>query len=285
MRQRSLLLLLAGLVLVACPTSDDDDATGDDDDSGAADDDDACGEPSNGSGLPTGTSWHEVPGFGTPADEVPDYELLLHVPVDLDPTVAAPVLMLVGRRMPLNRPENEEIIFEWLAMDDLATDNGWVLAIPMAGTAGDGRLSWTESATDDAYFDAWLDLLAAGWNIDLDRVHMVGSSAGGAAAVFLGYEHAERVASLVDHAGSNPYFGQWPSTPWPAECAALFVHDEADPVVGREGVEDAALMFEEAGQHVERAYEYDSGHDWNPDELGPLMADFFGRMCNEGGDR
>ena len=46
-------------------------------------------------------------------------------------------------------------------------------------------------------------------------------------------------------------------------------------------LEDGALMFEAAGQHVERTDDYPSGHEWDPDELGALMADFFGRTCNE----
>ena len=81
------------------------------------------------------------------------------------------------------------------------------------------------------------------------------------------WEHGDRVAAILNHAGPNPFQGAWPAVPWESECAALFVHDEADPVVGRDAVEDGALMFEEAGQRVERAYDYSFGHDWDPAAL------------------
>ncbi len=265
-------------LLLACPTMDDDSTADDDDDS--AHDGEACGLPSEGSGGPTGTSWHEVPGFGTPGDDAPDYELFVHVPDGLDPAVAAPVLMLVGRRMPLDRAENEMVIFDMLNMDALAAEQGWLLTAPMPGPAGDGRLSWSDSADDEAFFEAALDQLAAGWNVDLDRIHGIGASAGGSAAVMLAYKHGDRLASILNHAGANPYQGAWPATPWPADCAGLFVHDEDDPIVPRAPVEDGALMFEDAGQHTERAYDYPSGHDWDAEVLGALMADFFGRVCN-----
>lgn len=276
------ILILVLPLLLACPTVDDDDSGPPDDDDSAstADDDDACGLPSGGGGGPSGTSWHEVDGFGTPGDDAPDYELFVHVPDGLDLSEAAPVLMLVGRRMPLDRAQNEQILFDMLAMGDLVAEQGWVLTMPLPGEAAPDQLSWTDSATDEAFFDAALEQLGAGWNIDLDRINGIGASAGGSAAVMLAYKHGDRLAGILNQAGANPYAGGWPPTPWPADCAGLFVHDEDDPVVPRGPVEDGALMFEDAGQQTERAYDYPSGHEWDADALGALMADFFGRTCN-----
>ena len=268
MRAPALTTLLLALLLVGCPPVDDDDAAQE------------CGLPSGGSGGPGGTSWHEVVGYGTPADDAPDYELMVHVPDDLDLVDAPPVLMLVGRRMPLDRGQNESILFDMLELDELVAEQGWLLVMPLPGEAAPDQLSWTDSATDHAFFDAAFDQLEAGWNVDRDRIHAVGASAGGSAAVMLAYEHGDRLASVLNQAGRNPYQAAWPPTPWPDDCAALFVHDEDDQVVPRDPVEDGALMFEAAGQHVERAYDYDAGHEWDPEQLGALMADFFGRMCN-----
>lgn len=254
---------------------DDDDATTDDDDT-------ACGDPSDGAGGGPGATWLVPDGFGTPADEVPDHEMLVYVPADLDPTVAAPVLVLVGRRMPTTRAENEFALIDPAGLDiaSLAEEMGWITALPLPRVAADGRLSWSDDAVDQEFFRASLDLLEANWQVDRDRVWLFGSSAGGIASVYLGWLHADRVASIFNHAGRNPFEGAWPSTPWGADCAAMFVHDEADTVVPRPPVEDGALMFEDAGQVVERVYDYSHGHQWRTDEMNALMADWFPRTCN-----
>ncbi len=270
------------LLMPACgPGDDDDSAAPVDDDDGADDDDATCGDASGGAGGAVGGSWVEFADFGTPGDDVPDHEMLVYVPATLDPAEAAPVLVVVARRMPLTRAENEFALIEpgGLEVAAFADEMGWIAALPLPRPAGDGRLSWTDEEVDQDFFDASLDALETDWNIDRDRIWLFGSSAGGAAAIYLGWRHAGRVAAIMNHAGSNP-FSAWPSTPWDDDCAALFVHDEADTVVPRAAVEDGALMFEDAGQQVEREYDYAFGHGWDIPTMNGLMADWFPRTCN-----
>ena len=284
---RRLALLTLAWPLLACPLlgcpaeggsgADDDDAT-----DATSDDDDAtaeCGTGSGGSGGVLGLSWLEVDGYGTPGDAEPDYEILVYVPAALDPEVPAPVALLTARRMPDTRALNEQIFRDYLGMETLGDEQGWIVALPLPGPAGDG-LNWTTSGTDAAYFDASLDLLEGLYDVDVDRIFMFGSSAGGNATVYLSYEHADRLAAIMNHAGSNPFQGNWPSTPWPDDVAGLFVHGPSDTVVSQASVGDGAAMFEDAGQVTERVYDYARGHDWHVESLNALMADFFGGQCN-----
>jgi len=269
--------------LVACAGAGGFD---DDDSSPPADDDDAaafvCGDASGGSGGAEGLSWHEVPGFGTPGDPVPDYEIAVYLPPGADPAEPLPLLMITARRMPDTRAMNEGIIFgdpPNLSADTLGDDEGWIVALPLPGPAGEG-LNWTDSPTDQDYWNAAVDLLEANYNVDRDRIWMAGSSAGGTATVYLGWRHAPRIAAIVNHAGRNPFEGDWPDTPWDDDCAGLFIHGEDDTVVSTAAVEDAATMWEDAGQVTERAYDYPSGHAWDSVEMAALMAEFLPRTCN-----
>jgi len=272
-------LLFGLLVLGGCPGpgADDDDSSTDDDDGG--DDDDAvCGRSSGGTGGAMDTpTWFSVPGFGD-GDGSSQYEMLAYAPTSAAVT-PMPVLMLVGRRMPLPRADNEAL-FEGLGMIDWAEEHGWVVFLPNPGDTGNSQINWTDSQQDADFFDASLDLLAERYDIDLDRVHAVGSSAGARAATYLGWAHGERLASIVNHAGSNP-FNTWPDTPWESECAGLFIHDDDDPVVPRAAVQEVVDMWVDAGQVTETYFDYPNQHEWNPQGLFPPMKAFFDTVCNE----
>ncbi len=281
-RPPDLLGVLAALALLSgCPATgvDDDDDTSADDDDGS---DFVCGLPSNGSGGPDGLTWLEVDGYSTPADAVPDYEIAVYQPPGIDASVALPLLLITARRMPLDRPTNEMILFgdqPNLSLDTYADEQQWLGAMLLPGPTGDG-LNWTSSPEDLTYWHAAVDLLEANYNVDRDRIWQAGSSAGGNATVYLGHVTADRTAAIADHAGSNPYQGNWPATPWDDDCAGVFIHDINDTIVPRASVEDAAAMWEDAGQHTEREYEYSAGHAWDYDQIGAIFADFFPRTCN-----
>jgi hypothetical protein len=254
----------------------------DDDDASPDDDDFECGDASDGSGGPEGLTWLVVDGFGTPEDPVPDYEIAVYLPPGLDPGAPLPLLMITARRMPDSRPANEGILFgppPSLGLDALADDQGWLVALPLPGLAGDG-LNWTDSVLDQDYWNAAVDLLEASYNVDRDRIWMAGSSAGGAATVYLGWQHAHRIAAIADHAGSNPFGANWPAVPWADDCAGIFISDVNDPIVPQSAVEQAAAMFEDAGQVTERVFDYPSGHEWNVEQMNAIFVDFFPRTCN-----
>ncbi len=277
---RALIALLGLLALgpaCAVPAADDDDVTADDDDAAPA-----CGLASNGSGGAPGVSWLEIDGFSPPGDGTAHYEVLVYDPPSRDPARPVPVIWMVGRRMPTDHAENENIVLDSLRWRDEADREGFLVILPNPGDPqGNGQLNWTDSPTDIAFFDAALDAVAAGWNVDLDRVHLLGSSAGGSAALLLGVRHADRVASLANHAGRNPLQGQWPSAPWERDAPALFIHDPDDPIVPREAVQDGVDMWEAAGQEVELWFDYPRGHEYAPELMHPRMLEFFGRTCND----
>ncbi len=269
----ALLLLFAG----CAQTGDDDDAANDDD---AADDDDSvCGEASGGSGGALDSLvWFDQEGNVVTGEGSAEYHTLVYSPSSAAVT-PTPVLFLVGRRMPTVRSENEDI-FEGLGMLDWAEDYGWTTMLANPGDTGGGQINWTGSNTDDAFFHDALDVVAAHYDIDLDRVHAAGSSAGGRAASFLGYTHGDRLASIANHAGNNP-FSPWPETPWENECAGFFIHGLTDNVVPRAAVEDVRDMFADAGQVTGTHFDYEYGHEWRPEGFFPEMKAFFDSVCNE----
>ena len=273
----SCLLFGALLATTGCP-----DATDDDDSAAAVDDDDddgGCGLASGGAGGAMDTlRWFGPDGGpGSPGDGTSEYEMLVYAPSSA-PT-PMPVLLLVGRRMPLAHGENETI-FTQLGMTDFADTYGYLVALPNPGDTGNSQINWTDSETDAAFFDDAMDVLESQYDIDVDRVHAVGSSAGGRAATYLGWAHADRLASIVNHAGSSP-FGTWPETPWANECAGLFIHDDDDPIVPRSAIEAVVAEWEAAGQVTETYYDYPNEHEWRPEALFPAMTEFFDGVCND----
>lgn len=279
MRSSLFFLLSCLLVSAGCaePGAGDDDDAANDDDLGD-DDDAACGLSSGGSGGAMDVAtWYSVPGFG-PGDGSSQYEMLAYAPSSAAVT-PMPVLLLVGRRMPLARADNEAL-FAQLGMIDWAEEHGWVVYLANPGDTGNSQINWTDSQEDADFFNASLDLLGEQYDIDLDRVHALGSSAGGRAATYLGWAHGERLASIVNHAGSNP-FSPWPGTPWDSECAGLFIHDDEDPIVPRAAVQDVIDMWIDADQVTETDFEYAYEHAWVPEGLFPPMKAFFDTVCNE----
>lgn len=66
-----------------------------------------------------------------------------------------------------------------------------------------------------------------------------------------------------------------------SDVAAIFIHDEDDPIVSRAAVQDGVDMWEAAGQVHELAYDHERGHEYVPELLHPRMLGFFEAVCND----
>lgn len=133
---------------------------------------------------------------------------------------------------------------------DLATREGFLVAAPNAQTARPGfkpnqftnpRL-WNSgqhapnhprrSVDDVRFFRALLEDVADRWPVDPDRVYVVGHSNGGAMAMRLGVELADRVAAVASVSGLH-YLVE-PIAPHPPR-PALFIGGTSDPILPLEG--------------------------------------------------
>ena len=137
------------------------------------------------------------------------YASFLIVPNGAVPETGLPVLVLMARRMPDDRGTVEQVVAEFLEFRDFATAEGYLVAMVVPGPAG-GSNNWTTSQTDEDFFGATLDELGSQYDIDRDRVHVWGSSAGATAAALIGHTHADRLASILAHAGRSPWTGRCP---------------------------------------------------------------------------
>jgi pimeloyl-ACP methyl ester carboxylesterase len=269
--------LLLSLFLLGCEASvtDDDDVADDDD---AVDGDDVCGDPSGGTGGTPGESWMSTPDF-TVNEATSQYASFLIVPNGAVPETGLPVLVLMARRMPDDRGTVEQVVAEFLEFRDFATAEGYLVAMVVPGPAG-GSNNWTTSQTDEDFFGATLDEVGSQYDIDRDRVHVWGSSAGATAAALIGHTHADRLASILAHAGRSPWTGDAPE-PWPGEIPALFVHSPDDDVVSRAAVDEIVAIWGGANQRTETWFDYPHGHQWVPSTANGPMVEFFESTCNE----
>lgn len=263
----AVLLLAAG-----CPAADDDDSAGVE----------GCvARGSGGSGGAAGTSWLTVPGWSTDdGGDLPDYEVVVYRPEGL----AGPAPLAVFTNNPV---EGERAVIEGYltdigsGFDAWADEHGYVVAYPVAGGVEGGELGF-RTGQDEPYMGAAIDAVAAAFDVDLNSVHLFGRSGGGRLAIQLAQAHAEAVASILSLAGPQP-FPNWETgePTWSRPVGGLFVHDEADPIVGRPTVLDTVAMFQAQGAEVETFFDYTGGHDWLAEEIEPRMAAFFGRTCLE----
>jgi len=267
--------VLLGAVLLGaagCPGADDDD-------SAAVE---TCAvRASGGVGGAPGMSWHTVPGWSTDdGSDLPDYEVVVYRPAALDGP--APLAVFTSNPVPGEREAIEGFLTDiGSGFDAWADEHGYLVAFPVAGGVEGGELGF-RTGQDEPYMGAAIEAVAGAFDVDRNRVHLFGRSGGGRLAIQLAQAHADTVASILSLAGPQP-FPNWESgePTWSRPVGGLFVHDEADPIVGRPTVLDTVAMFQAQGAPVETFFDYSGGHDWLAAEIEPRMADFFARTCRE----
>jgi len=146
---------------------------------------------------------------------------------------------------------------------DLVEERGYIIAAPMgynerggfgaprrAGRAGAGADEPTnipELSEKDVMnvFNSMLDE----FNVDENRIYLMGHSMGGAGTMFLGPKHADIWAAIAPIAGGGGRPGQAESLQRlkDAGVAVIVSHGEADEVVPVQGSRDLAAQLDEMG--------------------------------------
>jgi polyhydroxybutyrate depolymerase len=146
---------------------------------------------------------------------------------------------------------------QYSRLDELAQKQGFVLAYPNARA-----LFWPltgEWARDDlAFFDALYAQLTLGYNIDPNRVFLIGNSNGAYFSHLLAMHRADRIAAIAVHSGGLGVVV--PGSGQAAHRYAVFaVHGAVDPVVPVSESRRVRDAYQGAGHVVE--YLEIAGHD------------------------
>ena len=93
-------------------------------------------------------------------------------------------------------------------LDRLAVDNGFLLIYPSGINAMwatiDVQPETVDTNRDVQFFDALLKHAAAKYDIDRDRVYLIGMSNGASFAQLLAYARSSNIAAVVSHSGPRP---------------------------------------------------------------------------------
>ena len=166
-----------------------------------------------------------------------DRPVIVYLPVDHDPAVPAPLLIVLH-----GYTASGALVDEFFGLRRLAADNGVLYAFPDGSTDSQGVRFWNASlaccdfersgAEDAAYLAGLVEETGQHVAVDDSRIYFAGHSNGGFMSYRMACDHADLVAAIVSLAGSTPADAECrPSEP----VAVLHVHGTADRVVPFEG--------------------------------------------------
>jgi len=249
-------LMLLMLLLFACNEPDDDGAAqpGLQDSGSEEEEDDARQGPDySGSSCPSLEDGTQEFATGDTS-----YDVQIVLPPEPD---GAPVLFawhwLGG---------NASQVIRYLELDELAADENVIIVAPRSD---DSAYEWhfAEGAEGNPDLLLFEDLLSCLWqqfDVDLDRIHATGMSAGGLWSSYLTVHEADWLASTAPlSGGSDSYSYTTPASPIPV----LLTWGGSSDLYGTYSFEDASLYLSEAlredGHFVVECV-HDDGHSLPP---------------------
>jgi polyhydroxybutyrate depolymerase len=173
---------------------------------------------------------------------VDDRPFTLHEPPGYDPV--EPTSLVVALH---GYPSTAAELDDYLGLTAASDDRGFLLALPEGLEDRDGGRYWNaidggccdldDVGTDDS---AWLSLVldSLTTTFRVDRVVVVGHSAGGYMAHRLACDHADQVDAIASLAGPLPLDTSLCEPAGPV--TVLQIQGDADPVVGYAGADDGA---------------------------------------------
>jgi polyhydroxybutyrate depolymerase len=208
---RCLLTLGLFAVLVACGS--DDDGGGDSPDAG-------------------GNAWPDQYVFGG------DRPVDLEVPDDYNHAEPTPLLILLH-----GYGANAFVQTAYTGLDALVGEAGILFAAPDGLVDGTGKQFWNAGPAccgvnapevdDVAYIGGLIEEIAAVWNVDPDRVYLVGHSNGGFMSYRMACDRPDLIAGIVNLAGAA--HGNSVPCDVSEAVSVLHIHGDADDVVPYEG--------------------------------------------------
>lgn len=155
----------------------------------------------------------------------------------------------------------------YMGIGELADDYGFITVAPDGTREAAGRQApfWNASSAccnfqgstvdDVGYLKSLIDEIASRWNVDPDRIYMVGHSNGGFMSYRMAYEHPGTIAAIASLAGATEGGDRPPPN---APVHVLQIHGTDDRVIeyagGSFGREDAS--YPSAGYTVRQWADY-----------------------------
>ena len=180
-------------------------------------------------------------GFSASAQNI-DFgrgEVLVSVPADYSGDTALPLIVLLH-----GYGSNGGRQTSYMGFGDLVDDYDFLLVAPdgTQESQGNGSRFWNasdaccnfyESSVDDvAYVKSIIDEMKSRYNVDSNRVYLVGHSNGGFMSYRMAYEHAQDIAAIASLAGASHLTNR--DAP-PAAINILQIHGTADETIAYQG--------------------------------------------------
>ncbi len=151
-------------------------------------------------------------------------EVLVKVPDSYEASEATPLIILLHGYT--SSGQNQDSYFK---VSDLADDYGFLFVAPdgMQETGGAQNRFWNASdaccnffsaeVDDSAYIRSIIDEMKQRFNVDSNRVYLIGHSNGGFMSFRMAYEHSDSVAAIASLAGAN-HLEEREAPPNPCTC-------------------------------------------------------------------
>jgi polyhydroxybutyrate depolymerase len=183
-----------------------------------------------------------VPAFGALAAQTVDLgrgPVDVTLPARYDADVPTPLVVQLH-----GYSSSGEGMLRYMGIAELADDYGFITVAP-DGTREDSDNAWRfwngssaccnfrGSEVDDVgYVMSLIDEVSSRWNVDPDRIFLVGHSNGGFMSFRMAYEHPDRIAAIASLAGATEG-GERP--PPSAPVHVLQIHGTDDTVIEYDG--------------------------------------------------
>jgi polyhydroxybutyrate depolymerase len=168
-------------------------------------------------------------------------EIPVTVPAGYDQNVATPLIVLLH-----GYTSSGSRVDEYMGLSAIADDYGFLLVAPdgTRESEGDENPFWNASiaccnfyqseVNDSAYILSVIDEMKSRFNVDRNRVYLIGHSNGGFMSYHMAYDHPETIAAIVSLAGADQVERRdAPAIP----VHVLQIHGTADATIAYRGGE------------------------------------------------
>ena len=166
------------------------------------------------------------------------------------------------------------------AIDIKTNEWGYTLLVPFLEPEGDSEHTWSFDQT--AVLEDMVETYASVADIDLDRVAVMGQSAGAFMATHWALSDSPTLDAAFSVAGGLCNGVAYPD-PAPSRALPFWVsHDPADEVVPFACSEDLVSALEAGGHEVVFDRREDLGHFWTPELTDQMLEHWLGERGGEG---
>jgi len=206
-------------------------------------------QPSNGQGGKAGSFASETLKINGK-----DRVYRLYVPESYDPK--KPLPLVFGFHGFLDSKEGMALYTQF---ENVAKAKDFIMVFP-DGLDKSWKIVPLLSKDDFAFFDALYDHLGKQFNVDLNRVYLMGMSNGAFFSNFLASQRSEKVAAIAVHSGGLGVVGEKPDVK--QKYAVFIAHGDKDNIVSVDEGRKERDVYTKAGHAVEYVEIPNHGHSW-----------------------